>query len=129
MVWRRITSILLATVLTALPSLAKPQASSSFSIEEKIRAIQPNSPVEVRLHGGTKLRGAIGEVSATGYVLTQDQSDQSVSRSLTFQETRSVKNVDSVNPGHGSKHIFTAIAIGMIAVAVIAVVLLLKNRG
>ena len=129
MFWRQITSILLATVLTALPSLARSQASSSSSIEEKIRAIQPNSPVEVRLHNGTKLRGTIGEVSDTGYVLTHESSGQLVKQSLTYQETRSVKNVDSVKSRNASKHIYTAIAVGMIAVAVIAVVLLLKNRG
>ncbi len=129
MVWRQITSLFLAALMAAMPSLARSQASSTSSIEEKIRAIQPNSPVEVRLHNGTKLRGTIGEVSDTGYVLTHETSGQLVKQSLTYQETRSVKNVDSVNPGHGSKHIYTAIAIGMIAVAVIAVVVLLKNRG
>ncbi len=129
MVWRQITSILLAAVMAAMPSLARSQASSTSSIEEKIRAIQPDSPVEVRLHNGTQMRGTIGEVSATGYVLTQDQSGQLVKHSLTFEETRSVKNVASVKSGNGSKPIYTAVAIGLVAVAVIAVALLLKNRG
>jgi hypothetical protein len=42
-----------------------------------------------------------------------------VKQSLTYQETRSVKNVDSVKSGNGSKHIYTTIAI----------VAVLKNRG
>ena len=62
-------------------------------------------------------------------LLPPDQSGPLVKQSLTYQETRSVKNVDCVKSGSGSKHIYTAVAIGLVAVAVIAVALLLKNRG
>jgi len=122
-VMRQILALLLAVTLGNWSCFGQSPPVPSRSIEEQIRAIPPASPVELRLADGSKLRGWVSDVSATGFVLTQERKSQLEKKQITFQQTQSVKVVKSVNPSHRTRNILIGVAVGVGAVAIAAAVI------
>jgi hypothetical protein len=86
------TTKILAVVLSALlignclgqsPSSNRPSPN-----REQVRALDTNSPVEVRFMDGAKLRGWIGEVSDTGFVLSHEVKRQLTKSQVAFNQVR-----------------------------------------
>ena len=87
------TSKTLAVVLAALLSgncFGQASSSNRTSPKEQVLAIDTNSPVEVRLIDGAKLRGWIGEVSDTGFVLSHELKRQLTKSQVAFNQARTV---------------------------------------
>ena len=106
----------LALILAALlgtPASFGEQISAD-SIASKARNIPPNSPVEVRLMDGTKLRGWIGESSETGFVLSQEQDHRLQKRMIAFREIKSLKQIKNVKPGHTTRNILIGVGITVV---------------
>jgi hypothetical protein len=97
-------------------ALASAQVKST--VEEKIRAMPPNSPVELRLNDGAKLRGWVVECSAQNFVLNHEDHRQLQRSEYRFDSVRSVKPIKSVHPSHTGRNILIGVGI---AVAVIGI--------
>ena len=69
----------------------------SVSVQEQVRLIGQGAAVEVRMRDGSKLRGWIGEVSATGFEL---EARGHRLLPMTFDQVQAVKRVSSVRPSH-----------------------------
>ncbi len=113
----QILSSLLALVLLTEGCFGQPKPSTAPTIEEQIRGIPPDSPVEIHLLDGSKLRGWITGVSDVGFVLTREQKHRLEKNDIRFQQVRVLKRVNSVKPSHTTRNIVIGVAIG-IAVAV-----------
>lgn len=113
----RTISLVLAVVLVNGDCFGTTEASSAGSIEAQIRSIPPDSPVEIRLADGSRLRGWISEISDVGFVLTQESKNQLVKRQIEFQQMQAVKRVKSVKPSHTTRNILIGVGIGIAVVA------------
>lgn len=118
-VGKQTISLALAIALVDVNCLGQSPTAPSRSVEEQVRTIPPNSPVELRLVDGTKVRGWVSDVSATGFVLTQQSKGQLEKKQIAFQQTRSVKQVKSVKPSHTTRNILIGVGIGVAVVAVL----------
>ena len=85
------------------------------SVEAQFRDIPLNSPVELRLADGSKLRGWVSDVSDAGFVLTQEQKGQLSKRQIQFQHVQAVKPVKSVKPSHATRNILIGVGIVIVA--------------
>ena len=113
---RQVLALLLAAMLPA--DLFCTQ--TNVTVREQIRALAPNSPVEMRFNDGSKLRGWISDVSESGFVLKHEVKRELQSSQFSFDLVRSVKAVKSVHPSHTTRNILIGVGI---AVAVIGGVL------
>lgn len=93
---RRTLALLLTVVLAA--GLCGGQ--EKVSLQDQMRAIAANSPIEVRFQDGSKLRGWISDVSDSGFVLKHETRHQLQDSQFPFDSVRSVKAVKSVHPSH-----------------------------
>lgn len=116
-------SFVLAVALVNGNCFGQSPAAPARSVEEQIRAIPPNSPVELRLVDGSKLRGWVSDVSDTGFVLTQERKSRLEKRQIAFQQAQSVKLVKSVKPSHTTRNILIGIGVGVAVVAGIIIAL------
>jgi len=103
-------------VLLTAACFGQPQRSSAGTIEEQIRGIPPDSPVEIHLLDGSKLRGWITDVSDVGFVLTREQKNRLEKNEVRFQQVQVVKRVKSVEPSHRTRNIVVGVAIGVVVV-------------
>jgi hypothetical protein len=113
---------ILAVVLSALLSgncLGQAPSSNRPSPGEQVRALDANSPVEVRFMDGAKLRGWIGEVSDTGFVLSHEVRRQLTKTQVSFDQVRAVKPVHSVKPGHTVRNVLTGVGITLAAIGIV----------
>lgn len=116
------TTKILAVVLAALLSgncYGGPRSSNRPSPQDQVRAIDTNSPVEVRFMDGAKLRGWIGEISDTGFVLSHEVRRQSTKSQVAFDQVRAVKQVQSVKPCHTVRNVLIGVSIPLAAVGII----------
>ena len=113
---RQVLALFLAAMLPA--DLFCSQRNTT--VPDQIRALAPNSPVEVRFNNGSKLRGWISDVSDSGFVLKHEVKRELQGTQLTFDSVRSVKAVRSVHPNHTTRNILIGVGI---AVAVTGAVL------
>ena len=113
---RQILSSLLAVVLLTSGCFGQPQPSSAGPIEEQIRGIPPDSPVEIHLLDGSKLRGWITQVSDVGFVLIREQENRLEKNEIRFQQVQVLKRVKSVKPSHTTRNIVAGVAIGVVVV-------------
>lgn len=114
---RQILSLLLAFALVSGTCFGQTKAPSPGSIEEQIRSIPPDSPVQIRLLDGSKLRGWISDVSDAGFVLTQEHKSRLEKSQIPFQQVQAVKRVKSVKPSHTTRNILIGVGIGIVVVA------------
>ena len=110
----------LALLLTVALAAGLCGGQEKVSVRDQIRAIAPNSPVEVRFQDGSKLRGWISDVSDSGFVLKHEIKHQLQDSQFLFDSVRSVKAVKSVHPSHTTRNILIGVGI---AVAVIGALL------
>ena len=110
----------LALLLTVALAAGLCGGQEKISVRDQIRAIAPNSPIEVRFQDGSKLRGWIGDVSDSGFVLKHEIKHQLQDSQFLFDSVRSVKAVKSVHPSHTTRNILIGVGI---AVAVIGALL------
>jgi hypothetical protein len=96
--------------------LAQTRPAGLVTVAERIRSIPPDSPVELRLVDGSKLRGWIGEVSDTGFVLTRQMKNGLEKNDIRFQQTQTVKQVKSVKPAHTTRNILIGVGIGVVVI-------------
>ena len=89
------------------------------SVREQMHAIARDSPVEVRFHDGSKLRGWISEVSDSGFVLNHEIKHKLQLSQFTFDSVRSVRTVKSVNPSHTARNILIGVGITVVVIGVL----------
>ena len=122
----------LAVVLSALLSgscFGQTQSSPTRSPEEQLRAIDVRSPVEVRLNDGAKLRGWVGEVSGSGFVLNHEEGPQAKKSQVAFNQIKAVKQIQSVNPRHTTRNLLIGVGVALAAVVVVVAVVAGKTSG
>ena len=116
------TTQVLAVLLSALLSgncLEGAQTSSRLSPEEQIRALDTHSPVEVRFVDGSKLRGWLGEISDTGFVLSYETNHQLTNSQVAFNQIRAVRQVGNVKPSHTIRNVLIGVGITLVAIGII----------
>lgn len=86
------------------------------SIEERLRAIPSDTPVEVRLVDDSKLRGWMGDVSESDFLLSHEVKHQLQRSRIPIAQVRDLKVVKNVKPSHTTRNILIGVGI---AVAVI----------
>jgi len=106
------------TLLLLIPAEARPR-----SISEQFGRIKPGARIEVTLNGGEVLKGHMGTISSTGFVLDPAKAGKGQSRPLEFQEVKSVYSFQNTG-----RNVLIVVGIGVAGV-VIAVVLIFKFRG
>ncbi len=119
------TTRILAVVLAALLSgncFGGTQSSNRPSPQDQVRAIDTNSPVEVRFMDGAKLRGRIGEISDTGFVLSHEVRRQLTKSQVAFDKVRAVRQVQSVKPSHTLRNVLIGVSITLGALTAILAV-------
>lgn len=117
-----VTTQVLALALTALLTgncLGGDQTSSRPSPEEQIRALDAHSPVEVRFVDGSRLRGWVGEVSDTGFVLSHEKNHQLTNSQVAFNQIRAVRHVGNVKPSHTIRNVLIGVGITLVAIGII----------
>jgi hypothetical protein len=122
---------ILAVFLTVLLSgncLADDPTSNRPSPEQQVRALDTHSPVEVRFADGSKLRGWMGEVSATGFVLSHEKDHQLTNSQVAFSQIKTVKQVGSVEPSHTLRNVLIGVVITVVAIGV-AFGVVVRTRG
>ena len=116
------TTKTLAVVLAALLSgncFGQASSSNRTSPKEQVLAIDTNSPVEVRFMDGARLRGWIGEVSDTGFVLSHEVRRQLTKSQVAYNQIRAVKQVQSVKPSHTVRSVLIGVGITLAAIGII----------
>ena len=115
------TTRILAVVPSALligNCFGQTPSSNPPSPKEQVRALDANSPAEVRFLDGTKLRGWIGEVSDTGFVWSPEVRRQLTKSQVAFNQVRAVKQVQSVKPSHTVRNVPTGVGITLAAIGI-----------
>ena len=125
---RQILCILVVALLCR-PDATTPQTppNQGGSMKSQIQALGPNSLVEVRLFDGSKLRGWIGTISENNFELRLGKVKLE-SRSLGFDQVRSVKPAKSLKPSHTGRNILIGVGIA-VAVIGLAIVIAAKRVG
>jgi len=103
-------------ILTLMLCALVVRATEPVPIPDQVRAIAANTPVEVRFQDGAKLRGWVGEVSDSGFVLSHEAKQQLERKDVGFREVRSVKVVKSVHPSHTTRNVLIGVAIGVVVI-------------
>lgn len=105
----------LCTLLAALLVVANVSASQlppkqGDTVKSQIQALGTDRLVEVRLSSGPRLRGWIGAISESGFEFRLGKEKLEL-RSLGFDQIRSVKPVDVLNPRHTARNILIGVGI------------------
>ena len=106
---KRELALLLAIGLAS--GLCNGQEGPSISVREQMRGIAFDTPVEVRFHDGSKLRGWFAEVSDSGFVLKHEVKREVQRSQFTFDSVRSFKVVKSVKPSHLTRNVLIGVGI------------------
>ena len=106
----------LALLLTVALAADLCGAQQKISVRDQIHSFAPNSPVEIRFHDGSKLRGWISEVSDSGFVLKHEVKRQLQDSQFPFDTVRSVKAVKSVHPSHTTRNILIGVGIAVVVI-------------
>jgi hypothetical protein len=72
--------------------LAVPALGSEPTPEEQVHRIKTGKEIEVTLTTGELLRGRMGTVSSTGFVIAPMKSHQGTSRTVAFSEVQLVRS-------------------------------------
>jgi|KBSSwiStaDraftv2_1062776.scaffolds.fasta_scaffold949156_2 hypothetical protein len=115
--------------LTIIPLLISPTglvtpalAAQMQSIQEQVRAISAQTPVEVRLRDRGKLRGWLGEVSASGFELRCETKNRLDTKTFAFDAVKSIRIVDTVKPRHTARSILIGVGIAVGAIFITSVI-------
>jgi len=93
------------------------------NIEQQIRSVKPDQPVEIRLTKGSKLRGWVTETADSEFELTQETRSRLVKNRFAFSDVAAFKVVRSVRPNHLARNIGigVAVGVGLVAIAALAI--------
>jgi hypothetical protein len=115
----RIAAVFLTAALAG-NSIGQARPSGRLSVQEQVRALHEGQPVEVRFVDGSKLRGWIGEVSDSGFVLRQEGSQRRLTSSpVAFAQVSSVKQVKSVKSSHTLRNILIGMGLAGIVIGAV----------
>jgi ASC-1-like (ASCH) protein len=123
---------ILAMALAALMGgdcLGRTPPSDRPTPKEYVHAIASGSSVEVRLADGSKLRGWISEVSDTGFELRYEKRKQLQQEQITFDQVKTVKQVNNVKTSHTARNVLIGVGIGVVAIGVVAAIALASGGG
>jgi hypothetical protein len=98
-----------------------PTAFGADNVTSQIAAIPMGANIEVRLNSKQTLRGARGEVSSSGFILSNPSTGD---RQLTFDDVTSVKQLNKKS--HTTRNVLIVVGIG-VAVAAAVVAIHVKN--
>jgi len=125
---RQIICIFLAALLSGVDVRAlQTPPKMSGPVKSQVQALGPNSLVEVRPFDGAKLRGWIGTISENSFELRLGNLKLE-SRSLGFDQVRSVRPVKSLKPSHTGRNILIGAGIAVAAIAV-GILIAAKKAG
>lgn len=116
-----VTAVVVASALSAV-ALAQDHA-----LRDQIEKLGPGTAVQVVVTDGQKLRGWIGEISDSTFLLSREKNGILERSSLNYTSIRSIKRVASVKPSHTVRNIFIGVTAGVIAIGVIAGILIRMN--
>ena len=120
--------ILLSTILIALltrDQIAAQQPAADNAVKQEIAALPSNSLVEVRVQGGSTLRGHIVSRGESDFALKREKG--AGTQTIAYNQVLSVSQVKS---GHSHKKwIILGVVVGAVVVVVVVVVVLVKTRG
>ena len=107
--------VVLYILLVALLGFANVGASQTppkqgDTVKSQIQALGTDRLVEVRLSSGPRLRGWIGAISESSFEFRLGKEKLEL-RSLGFDQIRSVKPVDVLNPSHTARNILIGVGI------------------
>jgi len=117
---RQIFAVLLTILLTD-GCFGKSHPSGGPSAKEQVNALAKGGPVEVRLANGSKLRGWVGDISETGFMLTFEHKKQFQKSEIAFDQVKAVKRVKSAQPSQTARHILIGVGVGAVVAAVVIV--------
>lgn len=127
---------ILAMALAALMGgdcLGRTPPSDRPTPKEYVHAIASGSRVEVRLADGSKLRGWISEVSGTGFELRYEKRKQLQQEQITFDQVKTVKQVNNVKTSHTARNVLIGVGIGVgigvVAIGVVPAIALASGGG
>jgi hypothetical protein len=92
-------------------------------MKEQLRAMAPGTPVELRLHNDSKLRGWIGDVSESGLTLRRENQGKLEVQAFRFEEIDSAKTVRSVEPTHIGRKILIGIGVTIGSLLIIGILI------
>lgn len=121
---------LLASVLVLQPALyaraeakssPRPQEANSQkpTLKEKIVSLPAQSFVEVKLLDKSKLRGRLGEISNDAFALQVAQGDKIQSMSVSFDQVKSLKVVETQGSKAGRGLLYALAGIGALFVVLV----------
>jgi ASC-1-like (ASCH) protein len=127
---------ILAMALAALMGgdcLGRTPPSDRPTPKEYVHTIASGSTVEVRLADGSKLRGWISEVSDTGFELRYEKRKQLQQEQITFDQVKTVKQVNNVKTSHTARNVLIGVGIGVgigvVVSGVVAAIALASGGG
>ena len=107
-------------LLLAIPVLGRERTPAEQALQ-----IRRGTELEVALSSGELLRGRMGTVSSTGFVVLPMKSDQGISRTVAFTEVTAIHT-----PKHAWRKIRKTVLITFVAeAAVIGVVLIFLSAS
>lgn len=86
------------------------RAPEKPTIQEQVCALAVGTPVEVRLFDKRKLRGRLGDITGSGFVVQHAVKDKIETRTIDFKEVRAIKVIQREEMGRGG-----LIALSMLA--------------
>ena len=112
---RRIISLVLVLLMV---THLHPAAFGAESVASQITAMPTGTNVEIRLKNKQEMRGAIGRVSASGFMLVDARTGE---HQIAFDEVTWVKH--QTKKSHLTRNILIGAGIGVAAVGITAAVL------
>ena len=85
---------------------------------ETLRALPLNTPVEVRLRDGTRLRGWLREVGDQNFALDHEVRHQLERSEFPLDSLQNVKAIKNVHQSHTTRNILIGVAIPIVVLGV-----------
>lgn len=113
---RELLTVLLAVLLTQVNMSAA--AVDTAAVKERVLGIGAGAPVEVRVEGKGKLRGRMGAVDDSGFVLQAVKNGKVEPSKIGFGEVKSIRNLseESFGKSVGKGFLIAGITLGVLMV-------------
>lgn len=97
---RQIMVVLLAVLLGGGSNITV-AAQDKLTLQEQVAQIPGGAIIKAKLKSKETVQGRLGEVTATGYTVQVTTGNQVENRQVTFDETKSVKQMGKSRTGLG----------------------------
>jgi hypothetical protein len=113
---REVLTVLLAVLLTQVNMSAA--VVDAAAVKERVLGIGAGAPVEIRLDGKGKVRGRMGAVDDSGFVVQVVKDGKVEPSKIGFGEVKSIKNLseESFGKSVGKGFLIAGITLGVIMV-------------